>query len=74
MGTYESHTTVCERMRSRLTTQVGRRLVQKVQKQVEPLEMEARLWKVMESQGMNLTVTLHHPCATWSVHTPMEDI
>ena len=53
---------------------MGQRLVQKVQKQVEPLEMEARLWKVMESQGMNLTVTLCHPCATWPVHTPMEDI
>ena len=40
-------------MRSRLTTQVGWRLIQKVQKRVELLEVEARLWRVMESQGMN---------------------
>ena len=40
-------------MRSRLTTQVGRRPVQKVQKQARLLEVEVRLQKVMESQGMN---------------------
>ena len=40
-------------MRSRPLTQVGRRLIQKVWKQAEPSEAEVRLWKDMESQGMN---------------------
>ena len=40
-------------MRSRLKTQMGQRLIQKVQKWVELLEVEARLQKDMESQGAN---------------------
>ena len=40
-------------MRSRLMTQVGQRLIQKVQKWVEPMEVEVRLQKDMESRGTN---------------------
>ena len=34
-------------------TQVGQRPIQKVQKWVEPSEVEVRLQKTMESRGMN---------------------
>ena len=40
-------------MRSRPMTQVGWRLIQKVWKWASPLEVEVRLQKDMESQGMN---------------------
>ena len=40
-------------MRSRLMTQVGQRLMQKVWKWAEALEVEARLQKDMGSQGTN---------------------
>ena len=44
-------------MRSRPTTQVGLRLIQKVQKQAKPLDTEVRLWKDMESWGINHDIT-----------------
>ena len=51
---------------------MGWRPIQKVQKQVEPSEVEARLWKDMESQGMNHdshphseVVTLHS--GSWAI-------
>ena len=54
-------------MRSRLTTQVGWRLIRKVQKQAEPSEVEARLQRDMESQGTNHDITppskVQHPDA-----------
>ena len=40
-------------MRSRPMTQLGRRPIRKLQKWVKPSEVEARLQKVMESQGTN---------------------
>ena len=40
-------------MRSRPTTQVGWRPIQKVQKWAKPLEVEAKLQKDMESWGTN---------------------
>ena len=40
-------------MRSRLMTQLGWRPIQKCQKWVKPLEVEARLQKDMGNQGMN---------------------
>ena len=40
-------------MRSRLMTQVDQRPIRKVQKWAEPLEVEARLQKDMESWGTN---------------------
>ena len=40
-------------MGHRPKTQMGHRLIQRVWKWVESLEVEARLRKVMESQGMN---------------------
>ena len=63
---YKSHTRVCERMRSRLTTQVGQRLIQNIQRWAEP-EEEVRLRKDMESQGTNHDITppskVQHPNA-----------
>ena len=54
-------------MRSRPMTQVGWRAIKKVWKQVELLEVEARFWKTMESQGTNHDVTppskVQHPDA-----------
>ena len=40
-------------MRSRLTTQWGRRLIQKYRKWVGPLEVGARVWRDMEDWGIN---------------------
>ena len=44
-------------MRSRLTTQLGWRSIQKHWKWVEPSEAEARLWRDMEDGGMNHDIT-----------------
>ena len=50
---WESYKSPWERMRSRPTTQVGWRSIRKVWKWAEPLEVEVRLQKDMESWGMN---------------------
>ena len=44
-------------MRNGLTTQLGWRPIQKLQKRVKPSEVEVRLWKVMETQGTNHDIT-----------------
>ena len=49
-------------MRSRPMTQVGRRPIQKVQKQAELEEEEARLQKDMESQGTNHDICYDSIC------------
>ena len=54
-------------MRRRPTTQLGRRLIRKRQRWVEPLEVEVRLQRDMEDRGMNHDITppskVQHPDA-----------
>ena len=44
-------------MRSRLTTQWGRRLIQKCRKWVGPLEVGVRVQRDMEDRGINYDIT-----------------